>query len=72
MPLSYFRRKAAQSYRRARSSLTPHLDYEALMSIGHAFKAKAVLAADRLERLRGTALRKQKLEHPDTRRESRE
>jgi hypothetical protein len=62
MSASYFRRKAAQSYRGARSSAKPHLDYEALMIIGHQFKAKAALAAARLARLKEATLRRQEAE----------
>jgi hypothetical protein len=50
--ISYFRRMAAQSYRAARSSVKPHLDYESLMRLGDAFKARATAAAERLGRMR--------------------
>jgi hypothetical protein len=72
MSPSYFRRRAAQSYRGARSSPTPHLDYEALMRIGHAFKVKAVLAAERLARLQKTVLRTKESERRVTYRDGRE
>jgi hypothetical protein len=68
--MSYFHEKAAQSYCRARSSLEPHTDYEALMTLGPEFKAKA--AASRLARMRGTWLRKQEAERQEAYRDSRE
>lgn len=50
--ISYFRRRAARSYRDARSSLAPHLDYESLMRLGQEFKARAIAARARLVRWR--------------------
>jgi hypothetical protein len=50
--MSYFRRRAARSYRDARSSLAPHLDYESLMRVGREFKARAIAAQARLVRWR--------------------
>lgn len=49
--ISYFRRRAAQSFRDARSSAAPHLDYESLMRLGRRFKARAIVARARLARL---------------------
>ncbi len=72
MSVSYFRRKAAESYRRARSSLSPHLDYEALIRLGHQFKGKAAAAVLRLDRLRGVALRRQESKRQDAYRDGRE
>jgi hypothetical protein len=62
MSASYFRQKAAQSYRRARLLLGPEMKDNALMRIGHEFKAKAVVAAARLARMRDAALKKQEVE----------
>jgi len=59
MPISYFRAKAAQCYRGARSSLQPHIDYESLLRLGHTFKEKATAAAARLARARGSSLKRQ-------------
>jgi hypothetical protein len=59
MSISYFRAKAAQCYRDARSSLQPHIDYESLLRLGHEFKAKAIAAAERLTRARGSSLKRQ-------------
>lgn len=70
--MSYFRQKAAQAYRRARSSFTPHEKYEPLMKLGREFKAKATEAAARLARMRGTALRRQEAERQEAYRDSRE
>jgi hypothetical protein len=70
--MSYFHEKAAQSYRRARSSLEPHADYEALMTLGPEFTAEATAAASRLARMRGTWLRKQEAERQEAYRDSRE
>jgi hypothetical protein len=56
MSISYFRRRAAQSYRDARSSLAPQLDYESLMRLGRKFKARATAARARLARRRHAAL----------------
>jgi hypothetical protein len=70
--MSYFRAKAAQSYRRARSSVAPLKDYEALMTLGRAFKAKAAAAASRLARMRGTVLRRQEVKRQEAYADSRE
>lgn len=70
--MSYFRLKAAQSYRRARSPLAQFNDYEALMTLGRAFKAKADAAASRLARMRGTALRRQEGKRQEAYADSRE
>ena len=32
MSISYFRRMAAESFRRARASAQPHIDYESLLT----------------------------------------
>jgi hypothetical protein len=66
MPISYFRAKAAQCYRGARSSLQPHIDYESLMRLGHTFKAKATAAAVRLTRARSTSVKRQEAARQDT------
>ena len=68
--MSYFRQKAAETYRRARSS--SHENYEPLMKIGRQLKAKATAAAARLARMRGTALRRQEAERQEAYRDSRE
>jgi cell division septal protein FtsQ len=70
--MSYFRQKAAQTYRRARSSLTTHENYELLMKLGIEFKARATEAAARLARMRGTALRRQEADRQEGYRDSRE
>jgi hypothetical protein len=48
MSISYFRRMAADSFRRARASAQPHIDYESLLRLGRAFKARAAAARTRL------------------------
>lgn len=48
MAISYFRRMAAQSFRRARTSVQPHIDYENLMRLGREFKVRATAARTRL------------------------
>lgn len=70
--MSYFREAAAQVYRRARSSSTPRENYEPLMMLGRAFKAKATEAAARLARMRGTAARRQEAKRQETYWDSRE
>ena len=70
--MSYFRAKAAQSYRRARAPLAAHKDYEMLMTLGRAFKAKAAAAASRLARMRGTSLRRQEAKRQEAYADSRE
>jgi hypothetical protein len=70
--MSYFRQQAAQSYRRARSSPEPHKNYEALMTLGRTFKAKAATAAARLARMRGTSLRRQEAVRQEIYQDSRE
>ena len=55
MSISYFRRMAAQSFRRARASAQPHIDYESLMRLGRAFKARATAARERLAGMRAAA-----------------
>ena len=56
--MSYFRRKAAGSYRAARSSVAPHLDKEALIRLGQGFNARAITARARLDRLQKAAVPK--------------
>ena len=56
--MSYFRRMAAQSFRRARSSAQPHLDYETLLRLGRGFKTRATAARERLAAMRAAAARK--------------
>jgi len=58
MSMSYFRRKAAANYRAARSSVAPHLDKEALIRLGQEFKARAITARARLDRLQKAAVAK--------------
>jgi hypothetical protein len=70
--MSHFRQAAAQTYRRARSSSTPHESYEQLMKLGRAFKAKATEAAARLARMRGTAARRQEAKRQEAYWDSRE
>jgi hypothetical protein len=70
MSASYFRLKAAQSYRRAR--LGARENYEAFAALAREFKAKAKKAAVRLARMRGAALRKQESERQDAYRDRRE
>jgi hypothetical protein len=72
MSISYFRRRAAQAYRGARSSATPQLDYESLMRLGAEFKARATAARARLGRLRRAALQQEEAERQDLYRDSRE
>jgi hypothetical protein len=72
MSISYFRRRAAQSYRDARSSPAPQLDYESLMRVGRKFKARATAARVRLNRLRHAALLQEEAERRDLYSDSRE
>jgi hypothetical protein len=72
MSTSYFRRRPAQSYRDARSSVAPHLDYESLMRLGRKFKALATAARARLARLRRAVLQREEAERRDLYRDSRE
>jgi hypothetical protein len=72
MSISYFRHRAAQSYRDARSSVAPHLDYESLMRLGRKFKARATTARARLARLRHAALQQEEAERRDLYSDSRE
>jgi hypothetical protein len=62
MALSYFRRMAAQSFRHARASVQPHIDYENLMRRGREFKARAAAARTRLAAMRLAATRKHEAE----------
>ena len=52
MSISYFRRMAAQSFRRARASAQPHIDYESLLRLGRTFKTRATAARKRLAEMR--------------------
>jgi hypothetical protein len=72
MSISYFRRRAGQSYRDARSSSAPQLDYESLMRLGRKFKARATAARARLARLRQAVLVRQEAERRDSYLDSRE
>jgi hypothetical protein len=72
MSISYFRHRAAQSFRDARSSVAPQLDYESLMRLGRKFKARATAARARLARLRRASLQQQEAERRDLYRDSRE
>jgi hypothetical protein len=65
MSMSYFRRRAAQSYRDGRSSPRPHLNYENLMEFGREFKARATAARARLERMRAATLLREEVERQD-------
>jgi hypothetical protein len=72
MSISYFRRRAAQSYREARSSLAPETDSESLMRLGRKFKARATAAQARLARLRYAVLVREEVERRDSYSDSRE
>jgi hypothetical protein len=72
MRTSYFRRMAAQSYRRARSVSESHIDYEALIRRGHDFKAKAIRAVVRLADMRAAWVRQNEAERAVRYRDSRE
>jgi hypothetical protein len=72
MSISYFRRMAAQSFRRARTSAQPHIDYESLLTLGRAFKAQATAASQRLTRMRKAAARKHAAERAEDYRDRRE
>ena len=65
MSISYFRRRAAQCFRAARTSIEPHADYESLMRLGHEFKAKATAARERLAAMRGPAATRREAERQD-------
>ena len=72
MSISYFRRMAAESFRRARASAQPHIDYESLLRVGRAFKARARAARGRLAQMRAAAAGKQTVERAEDYRERRE
>jgi hypothetical protein len=72
MSISYFRRMAAQSFRRARASAQPHIDYENLLTLGRAFKARATAARKRLAEMRGAAADKHEAERQKDYRDRRE
>jgi hypothetical protein len=65
MSMSYFRRRAARSYRDARSSHAPPLEYENLMKLGSEFKARATAAEARLAGLRDAVLLREEAERQD-------
>lgn len=65
MSISYFRRMAAQSFRGARASARPHIDYESLLRLGRTFKARATAACQRLARMRKATARKHEAERQD-------
>jgi hypothetical protein len=72
MSMSYFRRMAAQSFRRARTSVRPHIDYESLVKLGREFKARATAARERLAARRAAAARKHEAERQEDYRDRRE
>jgi hypothetical protein len=72
MRTSYFRRMAAQSYRRARSASGRHIDYKALIGRGHEFKAKATRAIARLAEMRAASVRQYEAEREVRYKDSRE
>ncbi|HKW52626.1 MAG TPA: hypothetical protein VJO12_02970 [Stellaceae bacterium] len=69
MSISYFRRMAAQSLRRARASAQPHIDYESLVTLGRAFKARATAARARLAAMRAAAAGKHAAERAEDHRD---
>ena len=70
--MSYFHRRAADSYRRARQSVRPHIDYEALLAPGNTFKAKAAQAVVKLGHLRRASLWKRETERQESYQDRRE
>jgi hypothetical protein len=72
MSISYFRCRAARSYRDARASLAPQLEYEPLMRLGRGCKARAVVAQARLARPRDVVLSREEAERQDLYWDSRE
>jgi hypothetical protein len=72
MSISYFRRMAAESFRRARRSTRPHIDYESLLTLGRAFKARATVARARLAQRRAAAAGKHEAERAEYYRDRRE
>ncbi len=72
MSISYFRRMAAQSFRRARTSVQPHIDYESLLKLGREFKARATAARKRLAATRAAAARKHEADRQKDYRDRRE
>lgn len=72
MSISYFRRMAAQSFRGARASAQPHIDYESLLRLGRAFKARATASRQRLARMRAAAAHKHEAERQVDERDRRE
>jgi hypothetical protein len=72
MSMSYFRRRAARSYRDARSSHAPPLEYENFMKLGSEFTARATAAQARLAGLRDAVLLREETERRDLYSDSRE
>ena len=72
MSISYFRRMAAQSFRRARTSVQPHIDYESLLRLGREFKARATAARVRLAAMRAGEAQKHEAERQKDFRDRRE
>ena len=72
MSISYFRRMAAESFRRARASAQPHIDYESLLTLGRAFKARATAARARLAAIRAAAAGKHAADRAEYYRDRRE
>ena len=70
--MSYFRRRAAQSYRTARSSLEPHTEYEAFVKLAREFKGRATAARSRLARMRAAVLLREEAERQNLYWDSRE
>jgi hypothetical protein len=72
MSMSYFSRRAARSYRDARSSHAPPLEYENLMKLGSEFRARATATQARLAGLRDAVLLREEAERRDLYSDSRE
>ncbi len=63
---------AAQSFRDARTSVQPHVDYESLLRLGRAFKVRATAARVRLAAMRVAAARKREAERQEVYRDRQE
>ena len=72
MSMSYFRRRAARSYRDARSSHASPLEQKNLMKLGSEFRASATAAQARLAGLRDAVLLREEAERRDLYSDSRE
>lgn len=70
MSVFHFRWKAAQSYGHARSAREPRREYEALMRLGHEFKARVTKAMARLTGVRQEAVRPEAEREEPARREA--